>query len=89
MGLHWSSILIILILALLLFGGRGKISSIMGDFAKGVRAFREGMKDNTSDEEEDENTRAAKAKPVEGARQDSADASSSTKDTTAKEHDRV
>jgi sec-independent protein translocase protein TatA len=37
-------ILIIAVLALLLFGGRGKISGLMGDAAKGIRAFREGLK---------------------------------------------
>ena len=37
-------LLIIAVLALLLFGGRGKISSLMGDAAKGVRAFRDGLK---------------------------------------------
>jgi sec-independent protein translocase protein TatA len=31
-------------LLLLLFGGRGKISGVMGDMAKGVRAFRDGLK---------------------------------------------
>ena len=39
--LHW---LIVLAVVLLLFGGRGKISGIMGDTAKGIRAFREGLK---------------------------------------------
>jgi sec-independent protein translocase protein TatA len=38
---HW--IIIIAVLALL-FGGRGKISSLMGDTAKGIRAFKEGLK---------------------------------------------
>jgi sec-independent protein translocase protein TatA len=38
---HW--ILIIAVIALL-FGGRGKISSLMGDTAKGIRAFKEGLK---------------------------------------------
>src|SRR5512140_3515283 len=32
------------VVLLLLFGGRGKISGIMGDTAKGIRAFREGLK---------------------------------------------
>ena len=32
--------------ALLLFGGKGKISDIMGDVAKGVKAFKNGMKDD-------------------------------------------
>ena len=30
-------IIIILVIALLVFGGRGKISSIMGDFGKGIK----------------------------------------------------
>ena len=37
-------ILLIAVVALLLFGGRGKISGIMGDTAKGIKAFREGLK---------------------------------------------
>ncbi|HEV7157193.1 MAG TPA: twin-arginine translocase TatA/TatE family subunit [Caulobacteraceae bacterium] len=38
---HW---LIIGAVVLLLFGGRGKLSGLMGDAAKGIRAFREGLK---------------------------------------------
>ena len=38
---HW---IILAVLVLLLFGGRGKLSGIMGDAAKGIRAFREGLK---------------------------------------------
>jgi len=38
---HW---LIVGIIVLLLFGGRGKLSGLMGDAAKGVRAFKEGLK---------------------------------------------
>ena len=40
----WHIILIVVALAVL-FGGRGKISSIMGDAAKGVRAFKDGLRD--------------------------------------------
>ena len=36
---HW---LIVLAVVLLLFGGRGKISQLMGDFGKGLRAFKKG-----------------------------------------------
>lgn len=39
---HW---LIVLVIVALLFGGRGKLSGIMGDAAKGIRAFRDGLKD--------------------------------------------
>lgn len=45
-------ILLIVVVALLLFGGRGKISGIMGDTAKGIRAFREGLKGEEKSEEE-------------------------------------
>jgi sec-independent protein translocase protein TatA len=38
-------ILILAVVALLLFGGRGKISDLMGDVAKGVRSFRQGLND--------------------------------------------
>jgi len=37
-------ILAIVVVAALLFDGRGKISGLMGDTAKGIRAFREGLK---------------------------------------------
>ena len=48
---HW---LIILVIVAFLFGGRGKLSGIMGDAAKGIRAFREGLKgeEETAKEEE-------------------------------------
>ena len=32
--------------ALLLFGGKGKISDIMGDVAKGVKSFKKGLADD-------------------------------------------
>ncbi|MCF6293548.1 MAG: twin-arginine translocase TatA/TatE family subunit [Robiginitomaculum sp.] len=38
-------IVIVAVVALVLFGGRGKISSIMGDVAKGIKSFRKGLKD--------------------------------------------
>jgi sec-independent protein translocase protein TatA len=37
---HW---LIVLAVVLLLFGGRGKISQLMGDFGKGLKAFKKGV----------------------------------------------
>jgi sec-independent protein translocase protein TatA len=39
----WHIILLVLVL-LVLFGGRGKLSGIMGDAAKGIRAFKDGLK---------------------------------------------
>ena len=37
---HW---IIVLAVALLLFGGRNKISELMGDFAKGIKSFKKGL----------------------------------------------
>ncbi|HEY3887360.1 MAG TPA: twin-arginine translocase TatA/TatE family subunit [Caulobacteraceae bacterium] len=45
-GLSPWHLIIIAIVLLLVFGGRGKISSVMGDAAKGIKAFRDGMKDD-------------------------------------------
>jgi sec-independent protein translocase protein TatA len=49
MSPSWPQLLIVVVVALLLFGGRGRISSIMGDMAKGIRSFRSGL--NESDEQ--------------------------------------
>ena len=44
---HW---IIVLAVGLLLFGGRGKISDLMGDVAKGIKSFKKGMaEDETAD----------------------------------------
>jgi sec-independent protein translocase protein TatA len=43
--------------ALLLFGGKGKISDLMGDVAKGVKSFKKGLADD------DEAPKAAEASP--------------------------
>jgi sec-independent protein translocase protein TatA len=40
---HWAFVALIVVV---LFGGRGKLSNIMGDAAKGIKAFREGLKDD-------------------------------------------
>lgn len=37
---HW---MLVLAVVLLLFGGRGKISGLMGDFGKGLKAFKKGV----------------------------------------------
>ncbi len=42
-------IIIVLILAVLMFGGRGRISSIMGDMGKGITSFRKGLKDGVDE----------------------------------------
>jgi sec-independent protein translocase protein TatA len=48
MGLSAQHVLLLLIVALLLFG-RGKISELMGDVAKGIKSFKKGMADDDTD----------------------------------------
>jgi sec-independent protein translocase protein TatA len=51
---HW---IIVLAVVLLLFGGKNKISDLMGDVAKGVKSFKKGMS-------EDDTASAAPSDPV-------------------------
>jgi len=44
---HW---LIVLVVVLVLFGGKGKISGLMGDVAKGIKSFKKGMADDGDEE---------------------------------------
>jgi sec-independent protein translocase protein TatA len=44
---HW---LLVGAVVLLVFGGRGKISDMMGDVAKGIKAFKKGMSDEDTAE---------------------------------------
>ncbi len=70
---HW---IIVLAVGLLLFGGRGKISELMGDFAKGIKSFKKGLAEDDKPEEPpktepvktiDHQPPAASAAPVAGA----------------------
>ena len=47
-------IAIVVILVVLLFG-RGKISSLMGDVAKGIKSFKKGMASDVTDDKEPKN----------------------------------
>ena len=51
-NIGWTGIIIIAILVVILFG-KGKISSIMGDLAKGIKSFKKGMSDDTSSNNEE------------------------------------
>ena len=58
--------IVVLAVVLLLFGGRGKVSAIMGDFGKGLRNFKTGLKgsEEEADAEAIEKTPKAAAKKV-------------------------
>jgi len=51
---HW---MVVLVIIMVVFGGRGKISSLMGDFAHGIKAFKKGMA-------EDEKVAETKSEPA-------------------------
>ena len=43
---HW---VIVLVVVLVLFGGKGKVSDLMGDVAKGIKSFKKGLADDPAD----------------------------------------
>lgn len=49
--LGWTEILILVALLVILFG-RGKISELMGDVAKGIKSFKKGMADDPAEPKE-------------------------------------
>ena len=51
-NIGWTGIIIIAILVVILFG-KGKISSIMGDLAKGIKSFKKGMSDDNTSKNDD------------------------------------
>ena len=51
MSIGFWQIAIVVVLVVLLFG-RGKISSLMGDVAKGIKSLKKGMKDPAEDQTE-------------------------------------
>ena len=53
-NIGWSGIIIVAVLVVLLFG-RGKISSIMGDVAKGIKSFKKGMSDDNPSDNDNSN----------------------------------
>ena len=61
---HW---LVVLAVVLVLFGGKGKISGLMGDFGKGLKSFKKGMKedDEESAQVDVESPKEIKSNPEE------------------------
>ena len=58
---HW---IIVLAVVLILFARPGKISGIMGDFGKGLRNFRQGMRDENAASEEADEVEVIEATPT-------------------------
>ena len=57
MGISFWQIAIVVVLVVLLFG-RGKISSLMGDVAKGIKSFKKGMSEDSSTNNQDDNSKS-------------------------------
>tara|TARA_Y100000816_G_C25979665_1_gene511450 strand:- start:720 stop:920 length:201 start_codon:yes stop_codon:yes gene_type:complete len=53
-NIGWTGIIIIAILVVILFG-KGKISSIMGDLAKGIKSFKKGLSEDTHSNKDENN----------------------------------
>ena len=54
MSIGFWQIAVVVILVVLLFG-RGQISSLMGDVAKGIKSFKKGMATDATDDSEPKN----------------------------------
>ncbi len=44
---HW---VLLLVVVLVVFGGKGKVSDLMGDVAKGIKSFKKGLADDPATE---------------------------------------
>ena len=59
---HW---LVVLVVVLVLFGGGGKISRLMGDFGKGLKSFKKNIKEEETAEDEGEKPKAINSEAAE------------------------
>tara|TARA_B100000963_G_scaffold250921_1_gene219847 strand:+ start:422 stop:619 length:198 start_codon:yes stop_codon:yes gene_type:complete len=57
MGISFWQIAIVVVLVVLLFG-RGKISSLMGDVAKGIKSFKKAMSEDSSTSNQDDSSKS-------------------------------
>ncbi len=65
MGISWVQIVVVAVLLILLFG-RGRISSLMGDVARGITSFRQGLREGTKAEGTESEGEDDKGKTIEG-----------------------
>ncbi len=57
-GFSWWHWLILIAVVLVLFGGKGKVSDLMGDVAKGIKSFKKGLSDDDTATEVAEEAKA-------------------------------
>ena len=75
MGISFWQIGVVLVLVLLLFG-RGRISHMMGDLAKGIKSFKKGMNENDSSSE-------STTKTIDASAEEKSDSVSKEKETAS------
>ncbi len=75
---HW---LIVLAVVLILFGGGGKISKLMGDFGKGLRAFKKNVREENVSDDDDGERKAIEADA--GSARAASDSTNEKKDRAA------
>ncbi|MDG1691308.1 MAG: twin-arginine translocase TatA/TatE family subunit [Alphaproteobacteria bacterium] len=63
MGISWVQIVVVAVLLILLFG-RGRISSLMGDVARGITSFRQGLREGTQEEDETPDSKTIEGEAV-------------------------
>jgi sec-independent protein translocase protein TatA len=68
-NIGWSGIIIVAVLVVLLFG-RGKISSIMGDVAKGIKSFKKGLSDDSTEQNKTINTEGESSTETQPSKED-------------------
>jgi sec-independent protein translocase protein TatA len=51
---HW---VLLLVVVMVVFGGKGKVSDLMGDVAKGIKSFKKGMADDPTEAAADEDVK--------------------------------
>jgi len=69
MSIGFWQIAVVVILVVLLFG-RGKISSLMGDVAKGIKSFKKGMSSDVTEDTPSEVTEDSEPKNISESNQD-------------------
>ena len=85
MSIGFWQIAVVVILVVLLFG-RGKISSLMGDVAKGIKSFKKGMATDPVDDNEPKNiSENQDSNNQDSSNQDSSNQDSSNQDSSNQE----
>ena len=64
MGISWVQILVVAVLLILLFG-RGRISSLMGDVARGITSFRQGLREGADDKADNDGGQTIEGESVD------------------------